>query len=66
MRKFNRVLGESLQELATKAAAHNTEVTMSSTQTNHGRAARIATADRAKAFYGKLGWTLDADFTRRG
>ena len=75
---FNRVLGESLGELAAKAAAR--EVTMSSTQTSNEHATQIPNAgivdmklevvvipvsdvDRAKRFYEGLGWRLDADFT---
>ena len=76
---FNRVLGESLKELAAKVA-RQTEIT----NEQHQRRARehatrnptaatvdlklevvaipVSDVDRAKAFYAKLGWTVDADF----
>src|SRR5207344_2507173 len=85
---FNRVLGDSLAELAAKAASKRdpdathhqpTEVTMSSTQMSNEQATQTPTAakvdlklevvvipvsdvDRAKRFYERLGWRLDADF----
>jgi catechol 2,3-dioxygenase-like lactoylglutathione lyase family enzyme len=75
---FNRVLGESLGELAAKVTRHK-EVRMSSTPTGNAQATQIQSAatldlklevvvipvsdvDRAKRFYGSLGWRLDADF----
>ena len=85
---FNRVLGASLGELASKVARQSAarsrdhslttmEVTMGSTETNREHATPgtapidlklevvaipVANIDRAKAFYEKLGWGLDADF----